>query len=62
MDTIKDFLSKFTKHDLPTGVAVLIGIVLLVLVLKTGRNFVKLTIFLIAVALFVGAYFWHHHR
>ena len=62
MDKIKDFFSNLSTHDLPTGGAVLVGIVLLFLVLKTGKSFIKAIIFLIAIALFVGAYLWHHHR
>jgi hypothetical protein len=62
MDKIKDFFSNLSTHDLPTGGAVLVGIVLLFLVLKTGKNFIKAAIFLVAIALFVGAYWWHHHR
>jgi len=62
MDKIKDFFSNLSIHDLPTGGAVLVGIVLLFLILKTGKSFIKATIFLVAIALFVGAYWWHHHR
>ena len=62
LDKIKDFFNKFSAHDLPTGAALLIGVMLLVLVFKAGKTLIKLAIFLIAAALFVGAYWWHHHR
>jgi len=62
MDKIKDYFSKLSTHDLPTGGAVLIGIVLLLLLVKAEKIFMKLAIFLIAAALFAGAYWWHNHR
>jgi len=62
LDTIKDFFSKLSTRDLPTGGALLIGIVLLLLVLKAEKAFVRIAIFLIAAALFAGAYWWHNHR
>ncbi len=62
MDKIKDFFGRFSAHDLPTGGAVLIGILLLLLVLKAEKIFLRLAVFLIAVALFAGAYWWHHQR
>ena len=62
LDPIKDFFSKLSTHDLPTGGALLIGIVLLLLVLKAEKAFIRIAIFLIAAALFAGAYLWHHHR
>ena len=62
LDKIKDFFNQFSAHDLPTGVALLIGIMLLVLVLKVGKILIKLAICLLVAALFAGAYWWHHHR
>jgi hypothetical protein len=61
-DKIKDFFSNLSAHDLPTGGAVLIGIVLFLLLFKAEKAFIKLAIFLIAIALFAGAYWWHGHR
>jgi hypothetical protein len=61
-DKIKDFFSNLSTHDLPTGGAVLIGIVLFLLLFKAEKTFIKLAIFLIAIALFAGAYWWHGHR
>ena len=62
LDSIKEFFRDPSAHHLPTGVAVLIGIVLLFLVFKTGRFLMKVMFFLIAVALFAGAYWWHTHK
>ena len=59
MDKIKDFFSKLSTHDLPTSGAVLIGFLLLLIMLKAEKLFIKLAIFLIAAALFAGAYWWH---
>jgi hypothetical protein len=62
MDTIKNFINRLSTHDLPTGGAALIGIVLLLLMFKAEKFFLKLAIFLIAAVLFAGAYWWHNHR
>ena len=62
LDSIKEFFRNLSAHHLPTGVAVLIGIVLLFLVFKTGKFLVKVAFFLVAVALFAGAYWWHTHK
>jgi hypothetical protein len=62
LDKIKDFFNQFSTHDLPTGGAVLIGIVLLLLLFKAEKIFIKLAIFLIAVTLLAGAYWWHGYR
>ncbi len=62
LDTIKDFFGQFTSRDLPTGGAVLVGIILLILVFRTGKDFSRLLLFIIAVGLFAGAYWWHQHK
>lgn len=62
LDSVKDFFSNLSVHHLPTGVAALIGIVLLVLVFKAGKFLTKLVFFLLAAALFAGAYWWHYHK
>ena len=62
MDKIKEFFGKLSSHDLPTGGAVLIGVVLLLLLFKAEKIFLRVAIFLIAAALFAGAYWWHNHR
>jgi hypothetical protein len=59
---IKDFFNNLSTHDLPTSGAVLIGIVLFLLLFKAEKTFIKLAVFLIAIALFAGAYWWHGHR
>lgn len=62
MDKIKDFFSDLSSHDLPTGGALLAGIVLFFLVFKAEKIFLRLSLLLIAAGLFAGAYWWHHHR
>jgi hypothetical protein len=62
LDKIKDFFNNLSTHDLPTGVAALAGIILLFLVFRTGKAFAKVLIFLVAIGLFVGAYWWHTHK
>jgi hypothetical protein len=62
LDKIKDFFHNLSHHDLVTGGAVLAGVVLLLLVFKAGKFFVRLLLFLIAVGLLAGAYWWHAHK
>ena len=62
LDRLKEMFSKLSAQDLPTGAATLVGIFLLFLVFKTGKFFMKLVFFLIAVGLFAGAYWWHTHK
>jgi hypothetical protein len=62
LDKLKDFFSNLSQHDLPTGAAVLVGIVLLFLIFRTGKSFAKVLLFLIALGLFAGAYWWHTHQ
>jgi len=62
LDKIKGFFSNLGEHELPTGGAVLVGLVLLFLVFRTGKSFTKILLFLVAIGLFAGAYWWHNHR
>lgn len=62
LDKIKDFFSDFGKHDLPTVAAVLVGMLLLYLLFRTGKALAKLLVFLLAIALFAGAWWWHNHK
>lgn len=62
IDKIKDFFGNLTAHDLPTGGAGLVGIFLLVLVFKTGKMLLRILFFLLAIGLFVGAWWWHTRR
>jgi hypothetical protein len=62
LESIKEFLSTLTAHDLPAGAAALIGFVLVFLVFKTGKVFMKVMFLLFAAALFAGAYWWHYHK
>ena len=61
-DHFKPLLGEFSTHDLPTGGAGLVGLFLLFLLFKTEKFLLKVLIFLVAVALFAGAYWWHQHR
>lgn len=62
LDSIKNFFSHLSLRDLPTGAAVLVGVVLVILMFKTGKFITKLIFFLIAAALFGGAYWWHTQK
>jgi len=62
LDSIKNFFSSFNRHDLPAGGAGLIGIILLVLVFKSGKSASRLLLFIIALGLFAGAWWWHQHK
>ena len=62
LDKIKEFFSNLKMHDLPTAVAVVVGIVLLLLVFKAGKSFIRFLLFLIAIGLLAGAWWWHTHR
>ncbi len=62
LESIKEFFSNLTAHDLPTGAAMLIGFVLIFLVFKTGKVLMKVMFLLLAAALFAGAYWWHYHK
>ena len=62
LDQVKEFFSKLTAHDLPSGVAALIGIVLMFLIFKTGKFFMKVVFLFLAAGLFAGAYWWHLHK
>ena len=59
---LKETFGKLSPHDLSAGAAALVGLVLLFLILKTGKFLMKLVLFLIAVGLLVGAYWWHTHQ
>ncbi len=62
IDKIKEFFSNLSSHDLPTGGAVLGGIILLFLMFKGGKMIFRLLLLLIAIGLFVGAWWWHTHK
>jgi hypothetical protein len=59
LDKLRNFFDNSGLHDLPTGVAALIGIVLLVLIFKARKSFTKVMLVLVAAGLFAGAYWWH---
>ena len=62
LDKIKSFFSNLNAHDLPAGGAVLVGVVLLVLMFKGGKVIARLLLFLIAIGLFAGAWWWHQNK
>jgi len=62
LDNIKEFFSNLSTHDLPAGGAGLVGIILLILVFKSGRIVYRVLFFVIAAGLFAGAWWWHTHK
>jgi hypothetical protein len=62
LDKIKEFFNSFSMHDLPAGGAGLVGIILLCLVFKSGKAANRLLLFIIALALFAGAWWWHQNK
>jgi len=62
LDKIKEFFNNLSTHDLPSGAAVLLGIILLFLVFKSSKTAHRLLLFLIALGLFAGACWWHQHK
>jgi len=62
LDKIKEFFNNLKMHDLATVGAVLVGIILLVLVFKAGKSFIRFLLFLVAIGLLASAWWWHTHR
>ena len=62
LDKIKEFFNNLSTHDLPSGAAVLLGIILLFLLFKSSKTAHRLLLFLIALGLFAGACWWHQHK
>jgi hypothetical protein len=63
LDKIIELLSHLGPHELLIGGAVVAGIVLLLLlVFKIGKFLTRLLLFLIAIGLLAGAWWWHTHR
>lgn len=62
LESVKDFFSHLSAKDLPTGVAVLAGIVLLFLIFKAGKTFTRILFLLLSLGLFASAYWWHAHK
>jgi hypothetical protein len=62
LDKIKSFFSNLSAHDLPAGGAGLAGIILIVLMFKAGKFAIRLLLFLIAIGLFAGTWWWHQYR
>ena len=59
---LKEIFRKLSAHDLPAGAATLAGVILLFLIFKTSKLFIKLVFFFIAVGLFASAYWWRAHK
>jgi hypothetical protein len=53
---------KLLSHELPTGALVLIGLVVLFVLFRTGKVVMKLVLLLIAAGLFATAYWWYFVR
>ena len=62
LDSSKELFSNLNARDLPSGAAALIGLVLLFLVFKTGKFFLKLTFLILTMGLFAAAYWWRTHQ
>jgi hypothetical protein len=62
LDSIKEFFNKLDSHDWAAIGAGVAGLVLLMLVFKSGKMIFRLLCFLIAVGLFAGAWWWHTHK
>ena len=60
MNKIKDFFDGPGNHDLRVAVAVLVGLMLLFLVFRTGKTFAKVIAVLAAVGLVATAWWWHN--
>jgi hypothetical protein len=53
---------KLLSHELPTGALVLIGLVVLFVLFRTGKAVMKLVLLLVAAGLFAAAYWWYFVR
>jgi hypothetical protein len=63
LDKVKELFGNLSAHDLLIGGAVLVGVILLLLlVFKIGKFFMRLLLFLIAIGLIAGAWWWHTHH
>lgn len=59
LESIRRFMGDLSLRDLPQGAAIAIAVLLLFLVFKTGKFFLKVVLLLLAAGLFAGAYWWH---
>ena len=57
--TLNDLFEKLTSGDIPAIVMAAAGIVVLLLTLKVARGFTRMILVWVAIALFVGAGWWH---
>jgi hypothetical protein len=54
-------LGKLNSSDVPTGVFGVAGIILLLVAFKSGKFLLKLFFAVLALALVIGAVWWHLH-
>jgi hypothetical protein len=60
---INEIIKKITSGDIPTGTLGGVGIIALLLAVRTARGFVKFIFVLVGLALLAGAVWWHlNHR
>jgi hypothetical protein len=62
LDKIRNLFTHLSARDLPTGGAALVGTILLLLLFRPGKFFIRLLLFLIAIGLFASAVWWHQHK
>ena len=62
LDKITQFFDNLNVHDLPAEGAGLVGIILLVLVFRSRKTGHRFLLFLIAIGLFAGAWWWHTRK
>jgi len=59
IDSTKEFVGGFMSHHVPTVAAVVIGILMLVLIVKTAKFMMKILFLIVGVGLLAGACWWH---
>lgn len=62
MNTLRDIIDKVTSGNIPAWAIGGAGIVLLLIVLKTAKGFMKVVFVVLALALLAGAVWWHIHK
>jgi hypothetical protein len=62
MNTLHDVLDKITSGGIPTWAMAGTGIVLLLIVMKVAKGFLKFVLVVLALAFMAGAVWWHFHN
>jgi hypothetical protein len=57
-----EIIKKLSSGDMPTAGMAGVGILLLLVAWKVGKAVIKVIFFLLALALFAGAVWWHLHN